>query len=194
VTRHLLVTIAAVLSGAAALAYEIAWSRALVVPLGNSADAAALVLAGFMLGIAAGARLFGGLAERTAVPLRLYALLELGLGLYAVVAPRLLSALGLLSGGGALAVRAAAAFVLVATPGLAMGATLPLLVRALAPAGARLRLFVGLVYAANTLGAAAGAFAAGFWAIAELGIRLTSAAAGALGLAAAALAFLASTA
>ena len=90
----LAIWLAAALSGGAALAYEICWSRALVVPLGNSTDAAAVVLAGFMLGIAAGARLGGGLAERVPSPLRLYALLEVLLALYAIVAPHLF---GLLS-------------------------------------------------------------------------------------------------
>ena len=75
------------------MAYEICWSRALVVPLGNSMDAAALVLAGFMLGIALGAGVGGNWAERVKSPLRLYALLELLLGLYALVAPLLFKTL-----------------------------------------------------------------------------------------------------
>ena len=54
------VVAAVLISGAAGLAYEVAWSRMLVIPLGNSADATALVLAAFMLGMAVGSRLLGG--------------------------------------------------------------------------------------------------------------------------------------
>ena len=74
------VVVATFLSGAAALAYEVSWSRMLVVPLGNSSDATALVLASFMLGIALGARALGGLADRVHAPLKLYAAVEILLG------------------------------------------------------------------------------------------------------------------
>src|SRR5947208_16937747 len=85
-----MIWIAAALSGGAALAYEVCWSRALVVPLGNSMDAAALVLVGFMLGIAVGARWGGRLSARAVSPLRTYAALEAALAIFAVVAPWLL--------------------------------------------------------------------------------------------------------
>jgi spermidine synthase len=198
-TRTFAIWVAAALSGGAALAYEICWSRALVVPLGNSTDAAALVLSGFMLGMAVGARLGGSLAERAFCALRLYALLELGLGLYAVVAPSLIALLSTFSAGSspsatALAVggRWVAAFVLIVLPSLAMGATLPLLVRALTGPRAPLSLQISLAYGANTAGAAAGALLTGFWALAWLGVWLCSAAAAAASFAAAATALLAS--
>lgn len=172
---------AACLSGAAALAYEICWSRALVVPLGNSTDAAALVLAGFMLGMALGARWGGALAERTRAPLRAYALLEAALGGYAFAAAPLLAALSSIHGGGAaIGSRYAIALLLITVPGLAMGASLPLLVRALAPPGETVQRHVSIAYAANTLGAATGACATGFWGIAAFGVwRTTMCAAGA---------------
>ena len=170
--RAPLIWLAAALSGAAALAYEIAWSRALVVPLGNSTDAAALVLAGFMLGIALGARWGGGLAERRE-PLRFYALLELGLAGWALVAPKILASLVWLppelgSEMGAL-LRYLGAMAAITGPCLLMGASLPLLMRALTPPGAALGQQIGLAYGANTLGAATGAVAAAFWAVPTFG-------------------------
>src|SRR5438309_1731271 len=131
----LAIWMAAALSGAAALAYEVCWSRALVVPLGNSTDAAALVLGGFMLGMAAGARLGGIWSEKTRSPLRLYATVELALGLYALVAPFAFSRLSLIA---IVPLRQLAALVLIALPCLAMGASLPLLLRALTASGASL--------------------------------------------------------
>ena len=159
----------ALLSGGAALAYELCWSRALVVPLGNSADATAVVLAAFMLGIALGARLGGAWAERVAHVLRVYALIEISLALYALFAPWLLGSLVAVGP----VVRHGAAFLLVALPCLGMGATFPLLVRALtqdAPLARR----VSVAYGANTLGAAVGACLTGFVGIASLGVAGSS--------------------
>jgi MFS family permease len=66
-----------VLSGAAALVFETVFLRQLAWLFGNSATATALVLAAFMAGLALGATLFGGLADRVSSPLRLFGLLEL---------------------------------------------------------------------------------------------------------------------
>ncbi len=171
------------ISGVAGLTYEVVWARMLVVPLGNSADATALVLAAFMLGIAAGAQLLGGLADRVRSPLKLYAMLEFALGLIAVVMPLLISLLGatdIFRGSFEVRPEAAvgrfiAAGLLVAIPSMAMGATLPVLVRALSTDVLDVRRRLGLVYGANTLGAALGAALAGFVAIPNLGMTLTSA-------------------
>lgn len=176
----------AALSGAAALAYEICWSRALVIPLGNALDAAAVVLAGFMLGLAAGARFGGELGERGPNPLFSYAVLEGLLGLYALVAPALLGELSQLSPKAGLSpavgtgLRYGAALVLIAAPGIAMGASLPLLVRAVTSQRESLRTRISLTYGFNTAGAACGASLAGFWGIASLGVRSCSACAGLL--------------
>jgi spermidine synthase len=181
----LAVWIAAALSGAAALAYEICWSRALVVPLGNSMDAAAIVLAGFMLGIGVGARLGGGWAERVVSPLKAYALVELLLGAYALAAPWLLS---VLSSVGPVPLRYLAALSLITLPGLAMGTSLPLLVRALTSARQPLAHHISILYGANTLGASIGACVIGFWGIALVGVWRSSIAAALASVAAAAIA------
>jgi spermidine synthase/tetratricopeptide (TPR) repeat protein len=182
---------AATLSGGAALAYEIAWSRALVVPLGNASDAASLVLAAFMIGIGGGAWVAGGWAERVRSPLRLYALAEVLLGSYAFAAPHMLSALSTLPGDSGALLRRLLALLLIAAPCLAMGASLPLLVRALTRPGASMRRQVGIAYGANTAGAALGALATGFWGLALVGTSRWSALAAVGSFAAAILALLA---
>jgi spermidine synthase len=186
-------------SGAASLAYEICWSRGLVVPLGNSTDAAAVVLGGFMLGIAAGARWGGAVAERVRSPLRVYAGVELGLAGYAVVAPALLAKLGSIgaaasdgvSGSAGWVVRSLLALLLIVVPSLGMGATLPLLVRTLTRHFGVLRTQISVAYGANTVGAAVGAAATGFWGIASLGLWQCSVVAAAVSATAAGLAVLA---
>src|SRR5260370_37648861 len=77
-----LVLAAAVLSGAAALVYEVVWLRMLGLAVGHAVDALAAVLAAFMAGLAIGAALFGRLAGRLRRPLAACALLEGGLAAY----------------------------------------------------------------------------------------------------------------
>ncbi len=176
------VLIAALFSGAASLSYEVVWSRMLVVPLGNSADATAMVLSAFMLGIALGAQLLGRIADKVRSPLRLYAILELTLGLYAFVAPMLIDGLdGVEALRGSLAARPVAAVgrliaagALVVAPSLVMGATIPVLIRALSRSPSDIRHRIGLIYGTNTIGAAVGAAFTGFIAIPFLGFTLTS--------------------
>ncbi|HEX9444660.1 MAG TPA: hypothetical protein VGA73_11095, partial [Candidatus Binatia bacterium] len=70
------------LSGAAALVYEVVWMRMLTQIFGSSAYAVATVLAAFMAGLALGSYTFGRLAGRGKNLLRLYGVLELGIGGY----------------------------------------------------------------------------------------------------------------
>jgi spermidine synthase len=89
-------------------------------------------------------------------------------------------------------VRWAASLVLITLPGLAMGASLPLLVRALTGAAASLGRRIGITYGANTIGAAIGAVMTGFWGIPAVGLRACSWAAAIASLAAALFGLLAS--
>src|SRR3972149_6027810 len=77
------------LSGITGLVYEIAWTRILTLVFGHTVHAVSTVLAAFMGGLALGSYLFGRLADRVRRPLVLYAILELGVGLYALAVPSL---------------------------------------------------------------------------------------------------------
>src|SRR2546422_2472641 len=80
-------------SGAAALIYEVAWTRLLTLQMGHTVAAASTVLAAFMGGLAIGAAFAGRLPVRSASgPLRAYAALELAVALTAMVLPALLAA------------------------------------------------------------------------------------------------------
>src|SRR6058998_2104767 len=78
------------LSGATGLLYEIVWMRQLILVFGSTTYAVSAVLSAFMLGLALGSFGFGRAADRGANLVRLYGLLEIGVGLYALVAPFLL--------------------------------------------------------------------------------------------------------
>src|SRR4030081_840954 len=71
-------------SGAAALVYEVAWTRLLTLQLGHTVAAASTVLAAFMGGLALGAWIAG---SRPALTLRAYAVLELVVAASALALP-----------------------------------------------------------------------------------------------------------
>ena len=73
------------LSGAAALIYEVTWTRALALVLGSTTYAVSTMLATFMSGLALGAALGGKLADRSDRLLFHFGLCELGIGLTGLV-------------------------------------------------------------------------------------------------------------
>ncbi len=188
------------LSGAAALVYEVAWTRLLTLYLGHGIAAASTVLAAFMGGLAVGAGVAGPKSDHTprARAMRTYAVLELviaGLALampfgMSAVAPLLAGAYADGDGGAAFAgLRLMVSVVAVALPAVAMGATFPYVARWYVPnAGAATR-DAGALYAANTIGAALGALVTGFVLLPALGLRATTAVGVAMNLAVAAAAW-----
>jgi spermidine synthase len=172
------------LSGLTALVYEVAWVRLFALELGAEVHAVAIVVAAFFLGLALGGWLFGRLADRVRRPIRLYGLLEIGIGTTALLLPTVLESVASVirplllapTGGGIAGVvfRFAPAFVLLLAPTILMGGTLPVLARALARRHPQVAEGTGALYALNTLGAAAGTFVTGFVLLATLGLRATT--------------------
>ena len=163
------------LSGASSLVFEMVWTRELTLVFGATTLAISTVLAVFMGGLALGSVLAGRYADRVRDPLFAYALAEAGIGLYALLVPLalhvyprvnegLFHAFGdrfiLLSLG-----RFFATALLLVLPTTLMGATLPLLGRAIMQRPGDFGLTsrrVGSLYSANTFGAVLGTFLAGF--------------------------------
>ena len=160
------------LSGLAGLAYELIFTKLLGTIFGTTAFATATVLASFMGGLALGSALISRVADRTRRPLRLYALIELGIAGYMLAVPLLMGAVqagyvGLnrlhqLSPAGLNLVRFLLGGAVVVLPTALMGATLPLLCRYFVRAGQNPGVTVARLYALNTFGAAAGTFAANY--------------------------------
>src|SRR5688572_30020836 len=124
-------------SGAAALIYEVVWTRLLTLQMGHGVAAASTVLAAFMGGLAIGSaiagRIGGRLPPRRA--LTTYAALELTIAVLALLLPFGLAALRPMlsgayadgSGGSTFAIlRLATSVLLLAAPAAAMGATFPI--------------------------------------------------------------------
>ncbi|MCP4700529.1 MAG: hypothetical protein GY862_27305 [Gammaproteobacteria bacterium] len=177
-------------SGAAALIYQVIWARWLGLVFGNTAVSVSIVLASFMLGLALGSYIAGRRLHRIADPMLVYALLELGIGIFAICFPLLSMLVEWIftsmanadtSHTQSLAVRAVLAFMLLVVPTTFMGATLPLLTDFFRRAPRHARGWkVGLLYAANTFGAAIGSIVASFILIELIGVRSTTLLAAAL--------------
>ena len=75
------------LSGASGLIYQIIWTRQLTLLFGSTVLAVSTVLTAFMAGLALGSVYFGKLADRQNSPMRLYAVLEILIGIYALIFP-----------------------------------------------------------------------------------------------------------
>jgi len=188
-------------SGFAGLVYEIAWIRRASLVFGSTTAALSTVLAVFFGGLALGAWLFGRLGLRAARPIRWYALLEFGLAGTALLSPWLFTwvdghygdlwrgALTVTTDAEGLtwlrtglllpAARVGLVALVLLVPTTLMGGTLPLFVRQFTVSRERLGASVGFLYGLNTLGAAAGALAAGLVLLPQLGVT------GSIGLAAA---------
>ncbi len=187
------------LSGCAALLFETLWFRQAGLMLGNSVWTSSIVLASFMAGLAVGNAAAARHGARLARPVRAYAVLELVVGLtglllvwgWPALGPATAPLLAHLAGHPAVldGARLGLAFALMGVPAAAMGATLPLMVSALARGRAPFGTILGWLYGWNTLGAVAGALLGETWLVAALGVRGTGCVAAALNLCAAGAAF-----
>lgn len=168
-------------SGAAALIYEVVWTRLFTLQMGHGIAAASTVLAAFMGGLAAGAAVAGRTGGRLSPhhALRVYAGLELTIGVLALLLPVAVRALQpLLAGAYAdgqggitfVLLRLSSSVLILAAPAAAMGATFPIASRWVVRRAGTAAQDAGGLYAANTLGAAIGAVLAGFVLIPALGL------------------------
>ncbi len=164
-------------SGATGLLYEFCWSKRLANWLGNTGQAHAILLATFMGGLALGAWLFGRRADRSARPLALYGILEIGVGLLALLFPTMLDLAGSLyvsvGSAGGNAARMVLAAVTVLPPTLLMGGSLPAMTRALTQSLATAKGTLASLYAINSLGAAVGSLLAGVFFVPVAGLAVT---------------------
>ncbi|MBI2849157.1 MAG: fused MFS/spermidine synthase [Chloroflexi bacterium] len=172
-----------VLSGMAGLVYEIIWTRRLTLIFGTTVYSVSTVLTTFMAGLALGSLLLGRFADRHPHPLRLYALLELGIGLYALLTPALFDGLSQVQVAlfrlfpadfsSFSLVRFALSFSTLLIPTTLMGGTLPVMSRFLVERKGELGQKVGDLYFLNTIGAVMGSLLTGFLLLSLLGIRNT---------------------
>jgi spermidine synthase len=155
-------------SGCAALIYEVVWFQLLQLVIGSSAVSMAVLLGTFMGGMCLGSFLLPRYIPRADHPLRVYAFLELGIGvcglliyfgmplvngLYTAWAP---------GGVAGIVVRGIFAAICLLPPTLLLGATLPAISRGVVstPEGVS---WLGFFYGGNIAGGVIGSLLAGFY-------------------------------
>ncbi len=155
-------------SGCAALIYEVVWFQLLQLVIGSSALSLAVLLGTFMGGMCLGSLALGRFVSARTHPLRVYAVLEAGIALTALVVLIAVPVVGraylTLVGHGfsGLLLRGAVCALVLLPPTLLMGATLPAIARWVesTPRGVA---WLGWFYGGNTVGAVAGCLLAGFY-------------------------------
>jgi spermidine synthase len=165
--------IAVGISGFAALAYEVIWTRALLRYLFNSTYAFTTMLGAFLAGIAIGSWLYQWLPGRKSHPLLLFAAIEAAVGLGFAISSATFANLPalseLLTGGSAissfreatLGMFARASLILL-PPAICLGAAIPAAAEICTRRADRVGGSIARVYATNTLGSVLGSIAATF--------------------------------
>jgi predicted membrane-bound spermidine synthase len=161
-------------SGIAALIYQVCWQRLLFAAFGVDIESVTIIVSTFMLGLGLGALLGGELSDRYPErALVMFAAIELAIAAFGLVSPNLIRMAGALAVRGPLVIIASVNFLLLLFPTMLMGATLPILVRHVMRAYQNVGVSIGLLYFANTLGAAFGAALSGMLVLYYLGLAAT---------------------
>lgn len=166
-------------SGISGLIYETVWLRILIRILGSTVYATSIVLGAFMAGLAVGSYFFGRYVDKYKNPLRLYAILELGVGLSAIALFFLFDQLIPIYRavyGWAGASRATLTFfqslllfVCLLIPTSLMGGTLPVLTAHTKLYRTAFAIRIGNLYGLNTLGAVLGVVGSGLFTLGSIG-------------------------
>ncbi|MDX2316215.1 MAG: fused MFS/spermidine synthase [Gammaproteobacteria bacterium] len=178
-----------IVSGTAALIYQVLWIKQLTLIVGVDVYAITTGVGAFFAGLALGGLLLGRFVDRVQRPLRLYATLEMGVALVGVLVTMTLSHTAALfvtleEQSGVLAW--GLIFLMVGVGPFLMGGTLPAMVRSLRLTADRIGSGGGLMYGANTAGAIIGALVSSFLLIPALGILGSALTAAGIGILAAA--------
>ncbi|MHC4661249.1 MAG: fused MFS/spermidine synthase [Planctomycetota bacterium] len=177
-------SVLAAVSGAAALIFEITWTKIFALVIGSTVYSFAIVLSAMLAGIGIGSAVAAAVMKKIKDGIFAFALITAFLaGSALAVAPfggqkffEWVVEIVMETGGvfGAIAtVEFVVLFLVMLLPTACMGAALPVLVHAASgPLGALGRR-VGIIYAANTLGAIAGSLLAGAVLIPAVGLQMT---------------------
>jgi spermidine synthase len=155
-------------SGCAALIYEIVWFQLLQLVVGSSAVSLGILLGTYMGGMCLGSLLLPRYVSADRHPLRVYAIIEGGIGacglLVLLTLPLLERLFAAIGGSGLLGIliRALIAAVCLVPPTLLLGASLPAIARYVEPSPRGVSR-LGYFYGANIAGAVFGCLFAGFY-------------------------------
>ena len=171
------------ISGFTGLLYEVVWTRLFGLIFGNTTLAISTVLSAYMLGLASGSIIIGKYTDKINNYVKLYAFLEWGIGLAAVLIVVLYGVMGQLFSFFYFyfqnmtflfrLIQFIVAFLIMFPATFFMGGTLPLLAHVAVREKPHIGRGVGLLYGINTLGAMSGCFTTGFILIRTIGVFQT---------------------
>jgi spermidine synthase len=159
-------------SGVAALIYEVVWFQLLELAIGSTTVSLGMLLATFMGGLCLGSLMLPRLVSARRNPLRVYALLELGIGVLGILVLHWMPLAGgvytawTAYGLKGLLLRGAIAAACLLPPTFLMGATLPALARQIGSRQIGMGhdvSWLGFFYGANIAGAVLGCLLSGFY-------------------------------
>ena len=169
------------MSGAAALIYEVVWTRSLSTIMGSSTYALSTMLAAFMAGLSIGGWMGGLLTPRIKNLRVAFALCELGIGIVGLATIPAIKALTPLyiksfyafhlSFEAFSVVQFIIVFMIMGIPTTLMGLTFPFVVKLFSEEGRDVGTQAGRLYGINTFGAIIGAVSAGFLLIPLFGVK-----------------------
>jgi spermidine synthase len=176
--KQILLLFAFTLSGMTAFLYEVVWTRPLQLIFGSTVYAISAMLTSFMIGFVLGAYLFRNLADRVKNPVLLFAILELGIGLYGLIILSLFKILptiylSLMGVPGFQFFQFFLVFLVLIIPATLFGATWPTVNRAYIKIP-EMGKDIGRLYSFNSFGGVLGSLSAGFLLIPWLGISKTA--------------------
>lgn len=161
-------------SGFAALIYQIVWQRVLFTAFGVNIESITIIVAVFMFGLGVGAVVGGYLSQRFPGHLpHLFLVCELIIGVFGLCSLPLIRAVSALTLHGSLFTIAVAVYVLLCIPTIFMGATLPILSTYLHRANQNVGRSVSTLYFFNTLGSAIACFVTAEILFGMLGLQRT---------------------
>jgi spermidine synthase len=172
-------------TGAVGLIYQIVWFKYLSLFLGNTTYAQMIVLSSFLGGLAFGNYFIGKKIDNSQNPVRIYAWLELSIGVYCLLYPISSDLLGSIFISTAshlnvesqniifIILRLIISSALLFIPTFAMGGTLPVLSKFFVDKVNTAQKKIGWLYFLNSLGAVVGVILAGFFLIRTYGLDFT---------------------
>ena len=173
----------AAISGFLALALEVVWLRALILVFGSTTYSFSAMLTVFLLGIALGSALLSWIADHVKQPVAVFALAQLGIGLYTLVSMRWFNAMpdALIAQlvrfdfawTGMLIAKFTITLIFLLPVTMLFGMAFTAIVKSVRAIQASSSRTVGEVYTSNTIGAALGSTIGGFCLLPILGVEKT---------------------
>jgi predicted membrane-bound spermidine synthase len=150
------------MTGAAGLVYQTIWLRLLELYFGVTLITITLIVAAYMAGLGLGSLAGGRMASKGRNNLRLFGLMQLGIGLFGSLSPHLINLIGQKTAGSPYWLVFLLSFSLLLVPTFLMGMTLPLIIQVFVRSSRNSGGIIGMLYGINTLGAAIGALLSGY--------------------------------